>query len=248
MIAAASPGASYSWRSRFGVLQPGTITDNNPFEFYLMAPPGVQMVLTSLGIGGLTDDEYERAVAGIEAPIKRLLSRGVDVIIEAGVPPIVRKGWGFEDELRARVAKLTDVPFATDIGCCIEGLRALGVQRVALLTTENLQRGVGEYLHGAGIEMVAMAGVPMLHEDDRHSLPLSVPYRAGVSLRRSAPDCDGLLVLGAFLPTVGMIQDLEDAIDVPVVSSAQAMMWHGLRLAGVPPREVMGFGRLFQEA
>lgn len=246
MAISASAGASYGWRARFGLLQPSLVSDNNPFEFYLMAPPGVQMVLTSLGIsGGLRDEEYARAIAGIEAPIRRLLSRSADVIIQAGVPPIVSRGWGFEDELRARVAEWTPVPFATDIGCCIAALQALGIGRLALLASAALQHGVPEYLNHAGIEVVA-AQAPEIAEGSQHSLPLSVPYRAGVTLYQSAPHVDGLLILGAFMPTVGMIQDLERAIGVPVVSSAQAMMWQGLRFAGVPCREVAGFGALFQ--
>ena len=32
----------------------------------------------------------------------------------------------------------------------------------------------------------------------------------------------------------------------PVVTSAQAMMWQGLRMAGVATGEVVAFGRLFQ--
>jgi maleate cis-trans isomerase len=247
MPAIASSGASYGWRARFGLLQPTLVSDNNPFEFYLMAPPGVQLVLTSLGIwDGPREQEYARAIAGIETPIRRLLSRDVDVIIQAGVPPIVSRGWGFEDELRARVAEWTDVPFATDIGCCISALQALGVSRPALLASEALQQGLPEYLAEAGIEVAAAASVSVDHEGAQHSLPLSLPYRAGIGLRQSAPDCDGMLILGAFMPTVGMIHDLEAATGVPVVSSAQSMMWQGLCLARVPAREVLGFGRLFQ--
>lgn len=247
MAPTAYPGASYGWRARFGLLQPSTVSDNNPFEFYLMAPPGVQMVLTSLGIGdGPPDEEYAKAIAGIETPIRRLLARRVDVIVQAGVPPIVQKGWGSEDELRARVAAWTELPFATDIGCCIAAMQALGMSRVAVLASENLQRGLAEYLGHAGIELIAAASVRLDQEGDQHSLSLSVPYRAAVALRRSAPEAEGVLILGAFMPTVGMIHALEDAIGASVVSSAQAMMWQGLRLAGVPASEVTGFGRLFQ--
>jgi maleate isomerase len=246
MSPVAYAGAGYGWRARFGLLQPTLVSDNNPFEFYLMAPEGVQMVLTSLGIRQTVPGEYDRAIAALEEPIRRLLSRGVDVIVQAGVPPIVSRGWGFEEELKQRVAAWTDVPFATDIGCCIAALRALAVSRVAVLASEALQRGLREYLTGAGIEVAQAGSIPAEAERDVHNLSLSVPYRAALDLHRHAGRPEGILILGAFMPTVGMIQALEDATDAPVVSSAQAMMWQGLRLAGVPTREVAGFGRLFQ--
>ena len=242
----ASPGAAYGWRARFGMLQPTMVTDNNPYEFYLMAPPGVQLVLTSLGISVPGPGEYERVIADIETPIRRLLARHVDVIVQAGVPPIVEKGWGFEDVLRKRVAQWTDVPFASDVGCCIAAMQALGLRRIALLVNEGYQKSFAEYVSRAGIEVIAAQSIRNVEGEEPGSVPLSVPYRAAVALRRSAPEADGVWIPIAARPTVGMIADLERAIGVPVVTSAQAMMWQGLRLAGVPTNEVESFGRLFQ--
>jgi maleate isomerase len=242
----AHPGASYGWRARFGVLQPGAVSDNNPFEFYLMAPPGVQMFLTSLGVPATTPEGYASAMARLEQPVRRLIARNVDVLVQAGVPPIVTAGWGSEDKLRARVAALTDVPYVTDISCCIEALQTLGARRVAVLTRASLLIGLGEYLTHAGIEMVASREIEAPDGEEMCNVPLSYPYRAAMVLRRSAQAADGILILGAFMPTVAMIEALEKATGLPVVSSAQAMMWAGLRRAGVPVCEVTGFGRLFQ--
>src|SRR6266498_4923901 len=100
-----SPGAAYGWRARIGLLQPTLVSDNNPFEFYLMAPPAVQLVLTSLGLEETTPENYERALAHVETPVGRIVARGVDAIIQSGVPPLVLRGWGIEEELRERVAK-----------------------------------------------------------------------------------------------------------------------------------------------
>ena len=246
----AHPGASYGWRARFGLLQPSTVCDTNAFEFYLMAPPGVQLVLTSLGIwgDGPREELYERAIAGIEEPIRRLLARQADVIVQAGVPPIVNKGWGFEDELRARVAQWTDLPFASDVGCCIAAMQALEMHRVALLVDDSMQESFAEYIGHAGIEVVATTSMHEADGQEPSTVPLSVPYRAASALYRSAPNADGVWIPIAARPSVGMIQELEDAIGAPVVTSAQAMMWQGLRLAGVPPREVVGFGQLFEIA
>src|SRR5687768_17382271 len=79
----ASPGAAYGWRARIGMLQPTMVSDTNPVEFYLMAPPGVQLVLTSLGLsdGQHSDEDYLRAIAGIETPLRRLHGRRVDAIV-----------------------------------------------------------------------------------------------------------------------------------------------------------------------
>jgi maleate cis-trans isomerase len=242
-----SPGAAYGWRARIGMLQPTQASDTNPFEFYLMAPAGVQLVLTSLGLpeGNHTHEEYEAAVEGIETPIRRLLGRGVDVIVQAGVPPIVNKGWGFLDEMRARISQITDVAFASDVGCCIAAMQAVGMTRIGLLTNQQYQSSFGAYVANAGIRTVAAAELPTEGREPG-TLPLSVPYRAAVDLRRKNPDIDGLWIPIAARPSVAAIAAIERDAGVPVVTSAQAMMWQGLRLAGVATGEVVGFGKLFE--
>jgi maleate isomerase len=223
------------------------VSDNNPYEFYLMAPTGVQLVLTSLGLpdGQHSDDDYLRAIAGIETPIRRLLARNVDAIVQAGVPPIVMKGWGFEDELRARVAEWTDVPFASDVGCSIAAMQALGMSRIGLLASRHYHGGFAEYVGHAGIDVIATRDAPSDGQEPS-MLPLSVPFRAAVALHRSAPDIDGIWIPIASRPSVGAISAIEQDTGVPVVTSAQAMMWQGLRLVGLATSDVVGFGRLFQ--
>jgi hypothetical protein len=108
-----SPGAAYGWRARIGLFQPGVVSDTNPFEFYMMAPSGVQMMLTSLGIDHPSEASYDRAITDLETPVERLLARQPDVMVQTGIPPLVIQGWGVEDELRKRVARLTAVPPVT---------------------------------------------------------------------------------------------------------------------------------------
>jgi hypothetical protein len=44
-------GAAYSWRRRIGFITPSAVVENNAYEFYLMAPRGVTIALTPMGIG-----------------------------------------------------------------------------------------------------------------------------------------------------------------------------------------------------
>jgi maleate isomerase len=222
------------------------VTDNNPFEFYLMAPRGVQLHLTSLGIEVPGEAAYEKALDEIEGPIRRLLERNVDLIVQSGVPPIVNRGWGAEDELRARVAQWTSLPFASDIGCSIAAFQALGVHRPAMLTTVTYHPAISRYLAHADIEVVASpdesAFIPP--EADRQSP--GAAYAGAVALAKSVQEADGVFIPIASRPTVSIIDELEEATGLPVVTSTQAQIWYGLRLGGIDPAEVQGFGRLFQ--
>jgi len=103
----------------------------------------------------------------------------------------------------------------------------------------------------ARIGIPAVRNIAAARGDDQGELPLAVPYHEAKALYRSlrpskgTSAIQGIWMPGASVPTVGMLQALEDDTGIPIVSSAQAMMWAGLRLARVSPREVVGYGKLF---
>ncbi len=244
----AHPGASYGWRARLGLLQPRNVSDTNPYEFYLMAPDGVQLVLTSLGLTGpLTQEKYDQAVENIAGPIGLLEARGVDSIVQAGIPPIVTRGWGFEEEVLKRVRSITSIPFATDIGSSLLAWQALDVEKVVMISgfDDEMQDPIPRYAGRGGLEVLAAASMRTDSREDLDTLPLETVYRAARSLYlKHADDAEGIWITGAFMPSVAVIDTLEQDLGVPVVTSAQAMMWQGLRLAGIN-HGVEGFGSLF---
>ena len=150
-------GATYGWRARIGFVTPSPGHENNGYEFYLMAPDGVTIVMTSLHVTQLTQQQYDDAVSRIDVAVAELEDRRVDSIIQAGVPLVVTRGWGFEEKLLAEVARQTAIPFATDIGACIRAMHTLGMKRVVMLTPfdESMDRQLAEYVGHAGIEVVA---------------------------------------------------------------------------------------------
>jgi maleate isomerase len=151
------------------------------------------------------------------------------------------------------VAKLTNIPFVTDIGTCIEAMQVLGIRRVVMITPfdDSMHDQLTRYVSNAGIQVLTAQSIrpPTAAEISRHyevsTVPLSVPYQAAKSLFRSTANADGIWITGALMPSVAAIQPLEEDLNVPVVTSMQAMAWAGLKLAGVKA-EITGYGRLFQ--
>ncbi len=245
-------GATYGWRARIGFVTPSPGHENNGYEFYLMAPDGVTIVMTSLHVTELTQQQYDDAVGRMDVAVGELEDRRVDSIIQAGVPLVVTRGWGFEDKLLAEVAGRTHIPFATDIGACIRAMETLGMKRVVMLTPfdESMDRQLAEYVGHAGIEVVANRSLwpsdeaAMSRRYGVSTMPLAEIYRAAKDLFLSNPAADGIWITGALMPSVAIIDSLERDLGVPVVTSMQAMMWAGLGLAHVFS-DVEGYGQLF---
>ncbi len=249
----ASLGASYGWRARIGLITPSPGHENNAYEFYLMAPEGITVCMTSLRVMALTQEQYSDALGRMEAAVAEMVSRKVDAMVQAGVPLTVTQGWDFHNQLAAEVARLTKIPFGTDIGACIEAMQVLGMKQIVMLTPfdESMHELLSRYVTNAGIRVLAARSIrpPEAPEISRHydvsTVPLAIPYQAAKALFRSTPGADGIWITGALMPSVAAIQPLEQDLEVPVVTSMQAMAWAGLRLAGVKAA-ITGYGRLFQ--
>ena len=64
-------------RYRIGCLQPGAIIDNHPFEFYRLAPPGVMLVLVSVGLSEFSREDVERVFKPLDTYLDMLQERDV---------------------------------------------------------------------------------------------------------------------------------------------------------------------------
>jgi maleate cis-trans isomerase len=124
----------------------------------------------------------------------------------------------------------------------VEALRSLGVRRIAYATpydAELTERGRAHLIrHGFDVVAVArLEGVRNIYEE--------TPARAyAVGRQADRPTADAVFLSGTGMPTLPILQALEDDLGKPVISANSAMMWNALRIAGVT-RPTQGHGRLF---
>ena len=243
-------GDAYGRRARIGFIGPSAAAENNPYEFYRMAPEGVTIVLAHVGVEFREEVEASEAfLAGLAEPAGELGKRKVDVVVQAGVPYVVAGGPGFDQRVIQHLREVAGVPATSDIVACADALAALDVRRVALVTpfTASMNERVADYLGARGITVGADALVARVPGIDLSTTALSIVQDTAQRAFVAAGDAQGVLINGARMPSVAVIDALERELGVPVVTSMQAMTWAGLRLAGVEDR-IAGYGRLLQLA
>ena len=236
----------YGWRARIGLVYPDTGTVMEP-ECYAMAPEGVTIhtdrlplsIMTVDGIGDMMkSDATERCTESLaEAPLHS--------IVFGGTSATFLKGIGYDEEIRARMARVSrGIPVTTTSSAALKGLRALGVRRLTFVGPydgEVTERG-RIFFGQNGFDVLNARGMGLQKDKDVGAVTLEAVYH----LVRSAThrDSDGVFISCTNLRSVGAIPDLERDLGIPVVSAIQASFWDALRLAGVRASKP-GFGRLF---
>ena len=234
------------WRARLGFMIPPGNPTVEP-EMIALAPSGVSVHfqrMVARGVTGSLDGQAERnrmMVDNIEATIEMLALVNPAVVVLAHTATSYDLGRDGEAALLARLEKFSGVRVITAFGCVLQALERLGARRVALgapYSAETTQQG-RRHLEASGIEVVHsdnLKGVTNIYDE--------TPERAYTLARMvDRPEADAIFLSGTGMPTLPVLQALEDDLGKPVISSATAMMWRALRIAGVGAN-VPGFGRL----
>jgi maleate cis-trans isomerase len=234
------------WRARIGFLVPPGNPTVEP-EMTELAPAGVSVHFTRLSASGpagshVGQEERNRSqIASLDDATRLLAMVSPQVIVLAHTATSYTLGREAEAALVRRQEAASGRRFVTAFGSVLEALACLSVRRIAYATpydAELTERGRAQ-LAEHGFDVVGAArleGVRSIYEETTERA-----YAVGRQADR--PEAEAVFLSGTGMPTLAMLQVLEDDLGKPVISAASAMMWNALCIAGVRgPRQ--GYGRL----
>jgi maleate isomerase len=226
-------------------------------ELQAMAPQGVilhasRVHFGAMAAGGEMDPTIPLAAvrAFAEPPF---VDDATELLAAAALDAI---GYGFTcsayaiggDGEEAMVARLEErtrgIPVTTSCAAAVAGLRALGVERLALISPpwfdEELNSLGSAYFRELGLDVVFSASAELPSNQRRIE-----PKQLFEWARHQMPDAaDGVFIGGNGFRAVGVIEALETKLDRPVVTANQALLWSMLALSD-SDAAIAGYGRLF---
>jgi maleate isomerase len=234
------------WRARLGFLvPPGNPTVET--EMIAMAPHGVSLHfhrMVAHGTPGSLEGQTERnrsMIESIDGAVKLLAMVKPDVIVIAHTATSYHLGRGGEADLLSRLERATGRRIVTAFGSVVRALERLDVRKLALGTPYSPEVTLHgkAHLEDHGLQIVRfdrLKGIENIYDttaEQAYTLARSV----------DSNDAEAVFLSGTGMPTVSVLDVLEQDLAKPVISSASAMMWHTLRLAGVG-QPIPGYGRL----
>jgi len=218
---------------------------NSETDLRRILPDGVDLFTNRVLNANPLTIENLRAMAGdiTRAASGVLPGLGVDVMIYGCTSGTAAIG-GDELQRLIQIAQ-PGVPSTNPILAASEALRAFNAKRISVLTpySDQINQSVQKCFQDEEFEILNIDGFGL--EDDIEMTGLPRAAIAEAALQICNPDADALFISCTAIRSASVIDDVEQKLGKPVVTSNQALVWHCLQLMNNPSR-VDGFGRLFQ--
>src|SRR5262249_4445560 len=183
------------------------------------------------------------AMAEEIATAARLLSDiAPDLIVFHCTDTSMTQGPQGEGRILDIVQDAAGVPAVATSRLVVEGLQALELQKLVLLSPYKSNAAVIGYLTAAGLRVVHDAALGLTSLDFASVTPSTW---AELARKHDRPDADGIFLSCTNTTQIEAIAEIEQALGKPVVNSNQAVLWGCLKrlksaLAPLPPLPSLG--------
>ncbi|WP_046866680.1 maleate cis-trans isomerase family protein [Microvirga massiliensis] len=230
---------------RLGIIVPANNSTLEP-EIWSQMPEDTAAYATRiLARGDLTAQAVKLMETNVERAVDELTATVVDVIAYADMVTTFIMDADWNDRRAREISAQAGVPVYTCWTALRAALQQLGVRSFALGTPypNGIHATCRPFFEKAGfsvtadatLNILAMTDVPKVKPDAVRALV------ADMSLAKA----EAIVLLATDLPTFSVIAALEDETGLPVLTSNQTLLWHGLRLCKNTAR-LKSLGRLFQ--
>jgi maleate isomerase len=234
----------YGSHGRIGLVVPANNSVIEP-EFWSVLPDGVAVYATRvMAKGDLTPQAVRQMEAQVDEAVAAIAATGVDVIAYCDMVTtfIMEPGWN--ERAMESISRRTGVAAFSAWTALRDSLTRIGAQRIALGTPYPraihalappffAERGYTVTSH-ATLDIVAMREVPTVDRTRLEAFVRSLDLR----------DCEALVLLATDLPTFGVLDALETTLNLPIISSNQALLWR--TLSQLQQRPTRTLGQLFR--
>ncbi len=156
-------------------------------------------------------------------------------------------GFDSDEKLCQRITERTGIPAGTSVLAINEILKATGARDIAFVTpyTDDVQARIDANYARAGFNVVAERHLGLSHNFSFSEVTEEEIVAMVREVAKAKPQA--IIPLCTNLKAAPLVEQLEREIGIPIYDSISTAVWKCLKLAGVDPKRVTGWGRLFRE-
>ena len=224
-------------RLKIGCLMPGSVIDNHAFEFYRLVPSGVMLVMVGVGLREFSRADVERVFVPLEAYLDQLMERGINLVMQNGVPLPILIGIEAHDRMIAHMAHYTRLPATSTVLAVVQAAADLGLRKIVPVNkwSEEMNRTLAAFFARSGVSVVGTSTKPAapadFHRFGAHD-HMRLAYELGRRAFLDHPDCDGIYIGGGSWLAEPVAVRLETEFGRPVLCNQAAVIRHTLKMLG----------------
>ena len=193
----------------------------------------------------VTPEELAAMVKASGVAAESLADMNPDVVAYACLVAVMTQGMGFHEVAEGMLSESlsiggSEAPVVSSAGALIEGVRALGAQRIALAAPylKPLTQTVIAYIQAAGIEVLDSVSLEVSDNVAVGCIPADRLLEAVRTLDFGSADA---FVLSACvqMPSLDLVHRVEQEIGIPVITAATATTYSVLKRLGLPTNVTM---------
>ncbi len=236
----------YGWRAKIGLITP--MSENAEHAFHIYAPEGVSFASMKINFPGPTPEGLMILTDQLEETAAKYAGYDVDLVVFGCTSGSCIKGFGWDQECIRQIERASGAPGLTTSTAVLEAMKALGTKKVAVLTPypDETNEAEKKFLEDNGFEVTNIVGMDVSHirvgKQKLEAADEDFLYRNSLDMDLNGADTFFLSCMG--LTTMEIIDELETALQIPVLTSPQATLWSALRHCRVGAK-LPKLGKLF---
>jgi maleate cis-trans isomerase len=231
-------------RARLGFIIPSSNRMVEP-QMQRFAPPGVQPHFVRLRMTNRHKRPLPELMPRILDAAEHLMDSKCDIVVFQCTGTSMSGGVDMDKHVVREIARTAKRPAISTATAVNAALVALNARRLVFIseTKRKAHEEKLKYMREAGYDIVAEREASLEGTDAYCTTPARFWYDLALALKDDR--AEAYFISCANIHAIDVIEDLEKALQRPVVTSNQAALWCALRTLGVPD-VVPGLGSLFR--
>jgi len=234
----------YGERLRVGMILPNRNVVAEA-DAQAIIPAGVSFHTTRLKLHGTSLEDIQHMSAGAEDAARLLGAAPIDVIV-FHCTAVSTSDPAMGDQLVARIEKTVNKKAIATSQGLVSALNTLNARRIVMLTPyqQSVNDAEVRFLNHFGFEVLHEVGLNLPSNVSTASITPQEWRDRALSMKR--PDADAYFLSCTNIRVLSIIEELEELLQAPVITSNQAMLWYCLRSCDITD-SIVGYGKLLRE-